>query len=126
MLFNAPHREGTNLAMTSGRFAAEAAMEAIRRGDFTRRGLAGYAARLEASYVLKDMRKYRRFPHLLQDHKELFETLPGLAGHAAREMLTVDGTPKKSKQNRIWKTIRSKMSLIDLAKLAWDGWRSVR
>lgn len=126
MLFNAPHREGTNLAMTSGRFAAEAAMEAIRRGDFSRRGLAGYAARLEASYVLKDMRKYRRFPHLLQDHKELFETLPGLAGHAAREMLTVDGTPKKSKQNRIWKTIRSKMSLIDLAKLAWDGWRSVR
>ena len=34
MLFNALHREGSNLAMTSGRLAAETILEALDKGDF--------------------------------------------------------------------------------------------
>ena len=41
MLYNAPHREGNNLAMASGRMAAETIIEALRRGDCSRRSLAG-------------------------------------------------------------------------------------
>ncbi|HOV87078.1 MAG TPA: FAD-dependent oxidoreductase [Syntrophobacteraceae bacterium] len=126
MLFNALHREGTNLAMASGRMAAETVLEAMDRGDFTRRGLEGYGRRLQESYVLRDMKKYRRFPHLLQEHKEIFTTLPELSSLAAREMLTVNGVPKKEKQRAIWNAVRRKMSPFRLLGLLWDAWRSVR
>lgn len=126
MLFNALHREGTNLAMTSGRLAAEAILEALERGDVSRKGLESYKDRLEASYVLQDMRKYRRFPSLFEQHKELFSTLPPLAGSAAREMLRVDGIPKKVKQGTIWSRIRRSYPPVRLLRLVWDAWRSVR
>ena len=98
MLFNALHREGSNMAMTSGRFAAEAIMESLSNGDFTRKGLAGYVSRLQNSYIMADLKKYRGFNGFRLQHHELFTVLPGLAGFAAREMLTVDGKSKKEKQ----------------------------
>jgi electron transfer flavoprotein-quinone oxidoreductase len=126
MLFNALHREGSNMAMTSGRFAAETLIEALERGDFTRNGLTGYASRLEASYVMADLRKYRGFNAFRFRHHELFTTLPPLAAYAARQMLTVDGTPKKQKQRTIWAKIRSEFSLFRLFRLLWKGWRAVK
>jgi electron transfer flavoprotein-quinone oxidoreductase len=86
----------------------------------------GYAKRLEHSYVLKDMAKYRRFPHFLQNRREIFTTLPALAASAAREMLTVNGVAKKEKQRIILGEIRDKMPLRKLLRFFWDAWRSVR
>lgn len=126
MLFNALHREGANLAMASGRMAAETVMEALEKGDFSRRSLESYTSRMENSFVLRDLRKYRSFPSFLQEHKEIFNTLPSLGGLAAREMLSVNGVSKKKKQHLIWKNIRGKLSLLKLGRLLWDGWRSVR
>jgi electron transfer flavoprotein-quinone oxidoreductase len=126
MLFNALHREGSNMAMTSGRFAAEAIMESLSNGDFTKDSLAGYASRLGNSYVMTDLKKYRGFNEFRMQHQELFTVLPGLAGFAAREMLTVDGKPKKQKQEIIWKRIRRGISLTKLARILWSGWRSVK
>jgi electron transfer flavoprotein-quinone oxidoreductase len=82
--------------------------------------------RLQESYVLKDLKKYRRFPSFLDKHKELFTTLPQLTGMAAREMLTVGGVPKRTRQRQIWKTIRQSISPLALLRLVWDGWRSVK
>lgn len=126
MLFNALHREGSNLAMTSGLFAAETIIEAMENRDFSARGLSGYLRRMEQSFVLKDMKKYRRFPSFLETHKEIFEGLPDAVNMAAREMLTVDGVPKKVKQRSIWKAIRSRLSPLGFLRLFWDAWRSVR
>jgi electron transfer flavoprotein-quinone oxidoreductase len=126
MLFNALHREGSNLAMTSGRLAAEAILEAIERKDFSSQGLQGYVKRLDESYVLRDLKKYRKFPSFLETHKELFAGLPLAVNMAAREMLTVNGVPKKAGQRAIWKAIRAKVPPLRLLRLAWDAWRSVR
>ncbi len=126
MLFNAPHREGSNLATTSGRFAAEAILEALAKGDFTRRGLEGYVSRLENSYVLRDLKKYRRFPRFLHEHPEVFTTLPQLSGLAGREMLTVNGVPKKEKQKIIGREFKNRISRWRLLRILWDGWRSMK
>jgi len=126
MLFNALHREGSNMAMTSGRFAAEAIVEAMERGDFTRDGLDGYTSRLQGSYVMADLRKYRGFNGFRLRHHELFTTLPEAAGYAARQMLTVDGTPKKLKQRAIRARILRDIPLLRLLRLLWEGWRSVK
>ena len=126
MLFNALHREGSNLAMTSGRFAAEAILEALQKRDFSQNGLQGYVSRLESSYIFKDLKKYRRFGQFLHTHSELFTTLPELASLAAREMLTVNGVPKREKQKTIFRAFRTGFSLLRFLRLLWDGWRSVR
>ena len=126
MLFNALHREGSNLAMTSGRYAAEAILEAFQKGDFSRNGLQGYASRLQDSYIFKDLKKYRRFGKFLHTHPELFTTIPGLASLAAREMLTVNGVPKKEKQKAIWREFRTQVSLVSFLRLLRDGWRSIK
>ncbi|MBI4285847.1 MAG: FAD-dependent monooxygenase [Chloroflexi bacterium] len=127
LLFNALHREGNNLAMASGKMAAEAIIEALKRDDCSRRGLAGYGDRLADSFVLKDMKKYRRFGKFRYEHKELYGPLPHLAGEAAREMLTVNGVSKKQKQKLIMQHLRQgKFGLLRLARLAWQGWRSVK
>ena len=126
MLFNALHREGSNLAMTSGRYAAEAILEAFQKGDFSRSGLQGYVSRLESAYIFKDLKKYRRFGRFLHTHPELFTTLPELASLAAREMLTVNGVPKKEKQKAIWREVRTRISPFRFIRLLWDGWRSIK
>lgn len=126
MLFNALHREGTNLAMASGRMAAEAAAEAMAAGDCSKKGLGTYVEKLRNSYVMKDMVKYRQFPQFLQNREELFTVLPGLTSFAAREMLTVNGISKKQKQRAIRRELSRKMTLPKLLHFLWDAWRSVR
>lgn len=126
MLFNALHREGNNLAMASGKMAAEAIIEAFRQNDFSRKGLAGYGERMSQSYVLKDMKKYRRFGQFLYHHKEIFNELPRAAAFAAREMLTVNGVSKREKQKLIAREIRRETPCLKLLRLLWQGWRSVK
>jgi electron transfer flavoprotein-quinone oxidoreductase len=54
--------EGVNFAIGSGAAAGEAAAEALRSGDTSAAGLAGYRRRLESSFVLRDHKKLRRAP----------------------------------------------------------------
>jgi hypothetical protein len=62
----------------------------------------------------------------MENHPELFTSLPEWAGQAAREMLTVNGVPKKKKQGVLWDHLRRQISLGRLLRIFWDGWRSVR
>ncbi|MBI2859886.1 MAG: FAD-dependent monooxygenase [Chloroflexi bacterium] len=126
MLFNAPHREGSNLAMASGRMAAETVIEALERGDCSRKSLADYGERMAQSFVLQDMKKYRGFGPFLHHHKEIFNELPRAATFAGREMITVNGVSKREKQKLIFRNARKETSLLKYLKLLWSGWRAVK
>jgi electron transfer flavoprotein-quinone oxidoreductase len=126
MLFNAPHREGSNMAMTSGRLAAEAIMEALAKNDVSRAGLQGYFNRLQDSYILTDLKKYRRWGKFLEGTPEIFTSLAAWSGEAAREMITVNGVPKREKQRIIGKYLRRRIACPRLLRIIFAGWRSVR
>jgi electron transfer flavoprotein-quinone oxidoreductase len=126
MLFNALHREGSNLAMASGKMAAETIKEAIKTNDFSRVGLASYQKNMQDSFVLKDMKKYQGFGGFLYDTRAIFNELPEVAQFAGREMLTVNGVGKKQKQKLIMDVIKKKVGLIKMARIAWKGWRAVK
>jgi electron transfer flavoprotein-quinone oxidoreductase len=126
MLFNALHREGSNMAITSGRLAAETIIEALKAGDTSKAGLSTYGRRLQDGYILKDLKKYKGFAAFLRSHNEVFTTLPAVVSLAAREMLTVNGVSKKTKQKAIWRAMRKAVSLPRLVRLLWAGWRAVR
>src|SRR5437879_5778577 len=57
MLSNPVHREGSNLAMESGRLAGETVIHAKEAGDFSERRLAEYRGRLDHSWIMADMKK---------------------------------------------------------------------
>ncbi len=103
---NPLNREGVNLAMLSGKFAAQAIAEATERDDFSAASLARYRELLDESIVIQDLYKIRNVtdfaharPHLLRDY-------PALASDMAREYLSVDGLSKKEKQRKMARMAR--------------------
>jgi electron transfer flavoprotein-quinone oxidoreductase len=99
---NAVHREGSNLAMSTGRMAAETVIKLHRRREpFSAANLADYTARLKASFVMKDMKKYRGIPGFLHRSPQIFDAYPKLFSDAMKTWLRVDGADKVSKENAI-------------------------
>lgn len=126
-LVNFVHREGTNLAMKSGELAADAIIEAKNRGDFSAASLGRYDEALRASFVLKDLQKYRGMHHLMKntDPELLFAKLPRALNEAAFKMFSVDGVPKKEKQRQAVRLIRDAAGgTMNLLKLGLKGWRA--
>jgi electron transfer flavoprotein-quinone oxidoreductase len=126
MLVNGLHQEGSNLAMTSGRFAAETIIEAKKKDDYSKNMLSLYRRKLDQSFVIKDLKKYRNTYSYLESNKTLFTLYPRILNDAAREFIKVDGTPKKTKQWNIIKSTLAKRNIFDLAKDAFSIWRAFR
>ena len=125
---NAVHREGSNLAMTTGRLAAETVIELTRkREEMSKANLGVYLKRLEDTFVMKDLKKYRGIPALLHGNKSnFFGTYPLLISKAMQTWFRVDGVDKKSKEKAIFKSFRETRSLwgmiVDAFKLV-RAWR---
>jgi electron transfer flavoprotein-quinone oxidoreductase len=117
MLVNSIHREGSNLAVKSGLLAAEAVRQAKAKNDFSAAGLAGYRHALEASFVFKDLKKYKRIPHWMEKSPQLFNLYPGLLNDAATEFFQVDGATKREKQRRVLSLVQKRRGLFGAA---WD------
>jgi len=122
---NAVHREGSNLAMTTGRVAAETVVRLTRlREEMSAANLAAFAEALEASFVMKDLRKYRGIPDLLHGRKgDLFGTYPRLVSRALQTWFRVDGIDKVSKEKEIFRSFREARSLWGMVG---DAFRLVR
>jgi electron transfer flavoprotein-quinone oxidoreductase len=124
---NAAHREGSNLAMTTGRLAAETVIEAKAAGkDFSDKTLKAYRDKLDASFVMKDLHKYRDMPQVLHTSPQFFTTYPELVSRAAKTLFTVDGVDKKTKEREIFSSFRSARRLGGLVGDALKIWRAFR
>ena len=124
-LTNAIHREGSNLAMTSGRIAGEVALEALAEGDSSTRVLCRYQQRLEETYVLKDLRKYNNANEFFDEHPQFLRDYPELLSQVMREFFTVDSTPKWDKQAKILRMVRRQRPLWRIAYDLYSMWRAI-
>jgi electron transfer flavoprotein-quinone oxidoreductase len=124
---NAVHREGSNLAMTSGRFAAETLIELKEKGlSYTSKNLSRYKQKLDDSFVMKDLKKYQNVPDVLLKHPQFLSTYPAFLNDAMREMLIVDGVDKRTKQNKIFQQLRSKRSIMGLLSDAYQFFKAFK
>lgn len=124
---NAVHREGSNLAMTTGRLAAETVIAAKAAGKpMSEAVLKAYKTELDKSFVMKDLHKYRDMPQVFHENNHFFTTYPDLVSRAARTMLTVDGVDKKTKEREIFSSFRSTRTLTGLVGDAVKLWRAFR
>lgn len=126
MLSNPVHREGSNLAMESGRLAGETVVHAKEKGDFSQASLREYKLRLDHSWIMADMRKYDRAVPLLEHNPRLLGKYPELLDRALDEFFRVDGVSKWDKQRRIVRMLRREGGL----RMLWDtlkaGWTLYR
>lgn len=124
---NAMHREGSNLAMETGRMAAETVIALKADGKpMTEANLAGYRRAVEASFVGRDLRKYRNLPEILHENRQFVTTYPQMMSKAAETWFRVDGIDKISKEKHIFRTFRGGRGLRgllgDAVKIA-RAWR---
>jgi len=127
-LVNFVHREGTNLAMTSGRLAGEAIVRAKAVENYSAASLASYDRNIRESFVLKDLKKYKGMHQLLKDTDPelLFDKLPKAVNEAAYHMFLVDGETKAAKQKKAIDIMKSAAGgPLNMIKLGYKGWRSI-
>lgn len=97
---------GMDLAVASGRFAAEAACDAIDAGDVSAAGLASYGRRLEGSFVVRDLETFRLWPRTMAGWDDMFTDYPVMVREVLDSMFSVDGTPQTHLMRRIMPIVR--------------------
>ena len=126
MLVNNLHWEGTNLAMISGKLAAETAIEAFEKDDFSRKTLKNYEKKLQNSFIMKDLKTYRKLMPIAHERKKAFMSYYLKKINSFFEMFTtVDGMPKKENYRRFIKSIFTDRKLSELLKDIWALFRLV-
>ncbi|MDH7499632.1 MAG: FAD-dependent oxidoreductase [candidate division NC10 bacterium] len=126
MLVNSVHREGSNMALTSGRLAAECALKAKEEGDFSARTLRRYRKALEESFVLQDLKRYRKASEFFSRQNQFFSLYPAMINEGAHEILVVDSVPKGEKVQRIKEAVLRRRSKLQLLKDFYHLWRMFR
>ncbi len=108
-------REGTNLAMASGVFAAETVIEAREKGDFSKAALNSYVRKLEKSFVIKDLKRYKDAPQAIGSIPGLFREDPEAILDFLQGHFTVSDKSKDEVHAEIKKAFRNKVSMRKLA-----------
>lgn len=117
--------EGVNFALASGAAAGATAVEAVRRGDVSAAGLAGYRRRLESSFVLADHRRFRDAPGLVLSPR-MQASYPALVCDVVERMFTVTNPQPKPGLARLAREGfgASGLRLREVARDAVRAWRS--
>ncbi len=116
---------GMDLAIGSGIAAAETVVEAKAQNDFSAQALAGYAQRLEKSYVMADMHTYARAPHFFEN-KRLYTTYPEMLACLMTQIYTENAASQEHLMPLLMKTAKENgVSLFDLARDVLEGVRAL-
>lgn len=122
MLVNNVHWEGTNLAMMSGKFAAETAIQALDKEDFSANMLSLYQKKLDQSFVMKDLKTYKDVMGVLENNSKIFLGFyPQKINEFMNQFTAVDSEPKQKKYRRFIGDVigqRSFALVSDSVKLA--------
>jgi electron transfer flavoprotein-quinone oxidoreductase len=97
--------EGANFAVASGVAAAETVVRAKKMDDFSKKSLSYYQKLLEQSFVLKDLKTFKKAPRFLENPR-IYSHYPELACNLAKKIFTNDGKPRK----KIWKLFKQEMA----------------
>ncbi|HIJ81558.1 MAG TPA: FAD-dependent oxidoreductase [Desulfuromonadales bacterium] len=116
--------EGINLASHSGVLAGKAVVEAHRNRDFSKQGLSAYKKFLEDSYVIKDLKMYRKAPHMLHNDR-IYNQYPELMCSFMEYIYRIDGAPKENLSKLFLKSAKEKIGLGNLLMDGFEGWRAL-
>ncbi len=110
---------GMDLAIASGEIAAKAIIAAD--GDYSAQALSRYRQLLDQSFVMRDLKQYRKFPVFMENHR-IFQEYPRMAEEVMTDLFSIDGSPLPSLTKRILGPVKK----IGLLKTAGDVWKGVK
>lgn len=113
---------GMDFAITSGDLAAEAIAHTLEAGEASAAHLAAYEQLLDGSYVLQDLKRFRRFPHYMEETTRIFNEYPAMARDIMLNLFKVDGRP----QERIKDKLLGPLKRVGLWQLAQDGRKGMK
>lgn len=114
--------EGVNLAIASGRYAAEAVVHAFEKGEFNANTMSVFEEKLKDSFVLKDLKRYKSALPMLMNER-LYEVYPAFACKTLENWFMVDGTGHPKLAGMVKRLLGKEIGLLDLAK---DGYQMGR
>lgn len=112
---------GMDLAIESGKLAAETILKAKERNDFSQASLAHYQQELENSFVMKDLKHYKKFPTFMQNYR-IFNEYPQMLDEIMEKMFMVDGSEPEKILSKAMKPAK-KVGLLTILK---DGYKGVK
>ncbi|MFA5309420.1 MAG: FAD-dependent oxidoreductase [Dehalococcoidales bacterium] len=122
------HYEGTNFAMASGEAAAKAILHARGLNDYSAKSLAYYQKLLEKSFVMKDLKRYRKMNHFAEKNPEFFGPYFDVITQAAVDYFAVKETPKRSQEWQMIKDFRKNLGKATKSRFPLLGfcWRCLK
>ncbi|MBI4051848.1 MAG: FAD-dependent monooxygenase [Elusimicrobia bacterium] len=105
-MVNPAFREGSNMAMTSGKLAGETVVEAKKKGDFSKRTLSLYEKKLKSSYIWPDLDDVKDLEAAVESSPNFLDFYPKLACDLAHLRFVVDGQPKRAHFKKAFSMIR--------------------
>lgn len=114
---------GMDLALSSGKSAAEAVLKAKKKNDFSSASLGIYTQILDDSFVMKDMKTYAGAPAFMKN-KRMYEAYPEMLVSLMTQVYTHTGQPKEHLVPMAMKSLKE--SGVSLINLAGDGLKGVR
>ncbi len=114
--------EGMNFAIASGLAAAATAGLAHANHDFSAQSMARYRKKLESSFVLKDLKKYRQAPAFI-NNEHLQNVYPDLICDTMENIFRSNGKPRHKLGRVVLATMRKEVPLLTLLR---DGWQAGR
>ena len=110
---------GMDLCIESGRLAAETIIAAKEAGDFSKNFLSRYEKALNDSFVMADMKHYRKLPAFIENHR-IFEQYPGMLDEIMEGLFMMYGQkPEKFVKKAMGAA--KKVGILNLMKDAKQG-----
>ena len=106
---------GMDFAVASGQMAAQAAAKALDAGDTSAVGLASYKAAMEDSFVMQDLKTFRKWPHTMESWSNMFTDYAVMVKEIMNAMFRVDGKPQTHLTKRMMPIVK-KRGLFTLAR----------
>ncbi|EDP99952.1 FAD-dependent oxidoreductase FixC [Shewanella benthica] len=111
---------GMDLAIASGEAAAKAVLAARAAGDFSAEGLSLYQTLLEDSFLMKDLKLYKKLPAFMETPR-IFNQYPKMVADIMESLFTVDGSASQP----LRKTIMKHCKEVGYMNLLKDGIKGV-
>ena len=99
---------GMDFALASGALAAQAILHAHQRKDFSAKTLSYYEHLLKDTFVLQDLRTFKRLPAFL-DNPRLFQLYPEAVSDLVEELFWIGHQPKSKFSRTTFRALRKKL-----------------
>lgn len=111
---------GMDLAIASAQAAANTAIAAKQRQDFSSGSLMEYKRALEQSFVLRDMHHFRKVPAMMENPR-MFTQYPRMVADIMSDLFVIDGAPNVPVRSKIMKRAKQ----VGFMNLLKDGIKGV-